>query len=264
MQHSEGFLKLTEDALQRIKEITIDETVARLRKGGAHLIDVREESEWNKDHIDGAIHLSKGIIERDIETRIPDKEAPILCYCGGGYRSALVVDNLQKMGYTNVLSVKGGYRGWVDAGHPLTSRPEIVPRSPYLKLAGLVHLPRFIDKARLYPAGKLPGYNYLTYGFDKTLLDFLCIEPSFFEEAVANSKDDESVVAALRQKLGPAWPSDHAINDFNEKLIRRKPETAEKQAKFDHDRSKLPPTKKKVETSFDLIELYEGRMETSS
>ena len=119
MKHSPGFLKLVDNTRSRIRETNVPEIKQRLdRKDQFTLIDVREESEWAKGHLPGAIHLSKGIIERDIENAVPVKGTPIVLYCGGGYRSALVADNLQKMGYTNVLSMDGGWRGWTEAGFP--------------------------------------------------------------------------------------------------------------------------------------------------
>lgn len=114
--HSPGFLKIVEDAKSRIKEITIPEVRQKLDRGEKfHLIDVREESEFAAGHIPGAIHLGKGIIERDIEGKIPDQSSEIILYCGGGFRSALAADNLQKMGYTHVRSMAGGWRGWHEA-----------------------------------------------------------------------------------------------------------------------------------------------------
>jgi rhodanese-related sulfurtransferase len=120
MQHSEEFLALVNDALTRVKEIQIPEYLAMQEAGTPHLlIDTREESEWARGHLPGAIHLSKGIIERDILKVAPDKTATLVLYCGGGYRSALAGDNLQKMGYTNVISMDGGWRGWNEAGLPV-------------------------------------------------------------------------------------------------------------------------------------------------
>jgi len=119
-QHTPAFLALVRDSKQRVRETTIPELKKRLdAKEEFHLIDVREDHEWAAGHIPGAKHLSRGIIERDIESQIPDREAEILLYCGGGYRSALVADNLQKMGYKNVVSVDGGWRGWVGSGFPV-------------------------------------------------------------------------------------------------------------------------------------------------
>jgi rhodanese-related sulfurtransferase len=119
-QHSPGFLRLVHDVKKHIKELTVDEVKAKLDRGeGFHLIDVREESEWAKDHLPQAEHLGKGIIERDIEQRVPDIDAEIVLYCGGGFRSALAADNLRKMGYTNVWSMNGGIRGWREAGYAL-------------------------------------------------------------------------------------------------------------------------------------------------
>ena len=119
-QHSPAFLALVQESKQRVRETTIPELKTRLdAKEQFHLIDVREDHEWAAGHIPGAIHLSRGIIERDIESQIPDREAEILLYCGGGYRSALVADNLQKMGYKRVISVDGGWRGWTAAGFPI-------------------------------------------------------------------------------------------------------------------------------------------------
>ncbi len=121
-QHSARFLDIVDDAKKRVREVSIDDVKARLDRGDKFvLVDVREESEYAKDHLPGAIHLGKGIIERDIEERVPELGTPIVLYCGGGYRSALAADNLQKMGYTNVLSMDGGIRGWREKRFPLTS-----------------------------------------------------------------------------------------------------------------------------------------------
>ena len=118
-QHSARFLKIVEDAKHRIREISIDDVKARLDRGEKLLlIDVREESEYANDHLPGAIHLGKGIIERDIEERVPRLDAPLVLYCGGGYRSALAADMLQRMGYTNVWSMDGGWKAWKDSGAP--------------------------------------------------------------------------------------------------------------------------------------------------
>ena len=117
MKHSEGFLKIVDDAKSRIREVTVAETQARMQQNReAKLIDVREDNEWEAAHAAGAIHLGKGIIERDIETTVPDKNAELILYCGGGYRSALAADALQKMGYTNVFSMAGGWKAWKDSG----------------------------------------------------------------------------------------------------------------------------------------------------
>jgi rhodanese-related sulfurtransferase len=118
--HSEAFLKLVQDAKQRVKEEDFRETKKRLDAGEKIvLVDTREDSEWARGHIPGAVHLSKGIIERDIEKTVPDKDATVVLYCGGGFRSALAADNLQKMGYRNVISMDGGWRGWTEAGFPV-------------------------------------------------------------------------------------------------------------------------------------------------
>jgi len=120
-QHSPRFLKIVEDAKKRVHEVTIDEVKAKLdRKEMFLLVDVREESEYAADHLPGAVHLGKGIIERDVEGRVPDQNTPLVLYCGGGFRSALAADNLQKMGYTRVLSMDGGIRGWREKGLALT------------------------------------------------------------------------------------------------------------------------------------------------
>jgi rhodanese-related sulfurtransferase len=119
-QHSPGFLRIVNDARKRIQETTVNDVKARLDRGEKFLlIDVREESEYAKDHLPTAIHLSKGIIERDIEQRAPDLSTEMILYCGGGFRSALAADNLQKMGYTHVISMDGGIRGWREKNFPL-------------------------------------------------------------------------------------------------------------------------------------------------
>jgi rhodanese-related sulfurtransferase len=119
MDHAEGFLNLVRDAKKRIKEENVQTTKKKLDAGEPLiLVDVREESEWARGHIPNAVHLGKGIIERDIEKAIPDKSATVVLYCGGGFRSALAADNLQKMGYSNVISMDGGWREWTQAGFP--------------------------------------------------------------------------------------------------------------------------------------------------
>jgi rhodanese-related sulfurtransferase len=120
-QHPPRFLKIVDDAKTRVRETNIDEVKKKIDRGDKFvLVDVREESEFAKDHLPGAIHLGKGIIERDIEARVPDLGAEIVLYCGGGFRSALAADNLQKMGYTNVISMDGGIRDWREKAYPLS------------------------------------------------------------------------------------------------------------------------------------------------
>ncbi|HEY7351770.1 MAG TPA: rhodanese-like domain-containing protein [Terriglobales bacterium] len=121
MQHTPRFLQIVNDAKSRVKEMTVDETKQTLDRGEKMLlVDVREESEYAKDHLPGAVHLGKGVIERDIETRVPDLNTVMVLYCGGGFRSALAADNLQKMGYTKVISMDGGVREWREKKYPMT------------------------------------------------------------------------------------------------------------------------------------------------
>jgi rhodanese-related sulfurtransferase len=120
MDHNPGFLKLVNDAKSRVQQINIEGYKKMVESGKWHmLVDTREESEWAAGHVAGAIHMSKGVIERDIETKVPDKNATLVLYCGGGYRSALVADNLQKMGYTRAISLDGGWRALKESGLPL-------------------------------------------------------------------------------------------------------------------------------------------------
>ena len=122
MKHSEGFLKLVDDAKSRVREVSVADTQQRMRESSeAKLIDVREDKEWDAAHAAGAVHLGKGIIERDIETTVPDKNTELILYCGGGYRSALAADALQRMGYTNVFSMAGGWTAWQEAGAEIES-----------------------------------------------------------------------------------------------------------------------------------------------
>jgi rhodanese-related sulfurtransferase len=118
-QHSPGFLAIVDDAKTRIRELTVEETIKCVNGGEARLIDVREDNEWLAGHARNAEHLSRGIIERDIEVAVPDKDAELILYCGGGYRAALAADSLQKMGYTNVASMAGGWRAWLEANAPI-------------------------------------------------------------------------------------------------------------------------------------------------
>ena len=123
-KHSPAFLKIVNETKPRIKETNVDEIKRRMDRGDRKfkLIDVREESEFAAGHIPGAVHIGKGVIERDIEQKVPDTSEEIVLYCGGGFRSALAADNLQKMGYKNVLSMDGGWRGWTEKGYPTQRR----------------------------------------------------------------------------------------------------------------------------------------------
>jgi rhodanese-related sulfurtransferase len=117
MSHSPEFLKIVDDAKSRVKQTDVPTVLKRLASGERLLlVDVREDNEWAKGRVAGAIHLGKGVIERDVEAAIPDKKTEVILYCGGGFRSALSADNLQKMGYRNVVSMDGGWRSWVEAG----------------------------------------------------------------------------------------------------------------------------------------------------
>ena len=120
-QHAPRFLRIVEDAKRRVRETDVHDVKGKLDRGEKFLlIDVREESEYAKDHLPGAVHMGKGVIERDIEGRVPELGKEMILYCGGGFRSALAADNLQKMGYTNVISMDGGIRGWREKNYPLT------------------------------------------------------------------------------------------------------------------------------------------------
>jgi rhodanese-related sulfurtransferase len=120
-QHPPRFLKIVDDAKTRVRETSVDSVKTRMDRGDKFLlIDVREESEYVNDHLPGAIHLGKGVIERDVEGRVPELNTEMILYCGGGFRSALAADNLQKMGYTNIISMDGGIRDWRKKGYPLS------------------------------------------------------------------------------------------------------------------------------------------------
>lgn len=119
MTHAPQFLKLVQETRPRVKETNVPDVKRRMDAGEKMLlVDVREDHEWVKGHLPGAVHMGRGVIERDIEQHIPDTDTKLILYCGGGYRSVLVADNLQKMGYTNVESMDGGWRGWTEAGLP--------------------------------------------------------------------------------------------------------------------------------------------------
>ena len=122
MAHPPKFLAIVDDAKTRIKETDVETVKARMERGENFLlVDTREDREWAKGHLPGAIHIGKGVIERDIEAKVPDLDCEIILYCGGGFRSALAADNLQKMGYTQAISMDGGYRGWTVAGYDIVT-----------------------------------------------------------------------------------------------------------------------------------------------
>ncbi len=123
MDHTPRFLSLVSAVRDRVHEVTPASVQEMLLTGAARVFDVREDSEWQAGHVAGASHLGKGIIERDIERTVADAHAPIVLYCGGGFRSALAADSLQRMGYTNVMSMAGGWRGWTDAGGAVSTEP---------------------------------------------------------------------------------------------------------------------------------------------
>lgn len=124
MKHNPGFIKVVDDARAGVRECTVSDVKVRLERGEQfHFVDVREDDEFGQDHAAGAIHIGKGVIERDIETAIPNKQAPIVLYCGGGYRSVLAADSLRQMGYTDVISMDGGIKAWRAAGYPMEKGP---------------------------------------------------------------------------------------------------------------------------------------------
>jgi len=126
--HSPGFLKLIAEASQRVTTMTIEDYLARCAQGEPFvLVDTREDHEWDAGHLPDAIHLSKGVIERDIEKAVPDLKTTIVAYCGGGYRSVLVCENLQRMGYTHCISLDGGWRGWNQRGLPVATPGSATP-----------------------------------------------------------------------------------------------------------------------------------------
>jgi len=124
VKHNPGFEKVVDDARARVRECTVSDVKVRLERGEQfHFVDVREDDEFGQDHAAGAIHIGKGVIERDIETAIPNKQAPIVLYCGGGYRSVLAADSLRQMGYSDVISMDGGIKAWRAAGYPMEKGP---------------------------------------------------------------------------------------------------------------------------------------------
>ena len=124
MKHNPGFVKVVDDARARVRECTVSDVKARMERGEQfHFVDVREDDEFGQDHAAGAMHIGKGVIERDIETAIPNKQEPIVLYCGGGYRSVLAADSLRQMGYTDVISMDGGIKAWRAAGYPMEKGP---------------------------------------------------------------------------------------------------------------------------------------------
>ena len=220
MKHSPGFLKLVDDAKSRVREISVDEARTKLERGEARLIDVREESEWAAGHVRGAEQLGRGILERDIEQRVPNKTTELILYCGGGFRSALSADNLQKMGYTNVSSMSGGFQQWKSQGLPWTS-PVVLSNEQKQRYSRHLLIPevgsegqaKLLDsKVLLIGAGGLgsPAALYLAAAGVGTIgiVDFDVVDLSNLQRQVLHGTDrigEKKVESARRtiQNLNP-------------------------------------------------------------
>ncbi len=260
--HAPGFLKLVEDARPRVREISAEEAHQMQLHQGVTLVDVREDAEWRAGHAWAAWHIGRGVLERDIEARAPDLSTRLICYCGGGFRSVLAADTLQRMGYTHVSSMAGGWRSWEAAELPATATADPMLPSPREMLGGLVWLPRLLEKMRRDEAGIWMGIEPAAGEFDRMTLDFLCVEWGALQEAAEVYPNNADVFECMRRELGPAWPADHAIRSFSERLTNRAPEEEERRAWFEERVSQLPLTGRRAQSYFDLIDLEENRLES--
>ncbi|CAB4244680.1 putative Rhodanese-related sulfurtransferase [Methylacidimicrobium sp. AP8] len=211
------------DSLRRqIPELPPDQALLRMREGPAISIDLRQPREWTAGHLPRAINLQLDRLPEEVDSRIPDAAVPILCYSRVGNRSLLAADLLVRMGFPTVYSLAGGWQAWLQAALPVEAGSYPPCRPPDERLAGVAQLPHLIDSIRRLAAGLAPSIASFLDKEDRAVMEFLCVDPQTMEQVVLSSGSDAEVVALLKRILGPSWPTDHAIREFNQRILQRR------------------------------------------
>ncbi|MGD9896591.1 MAG: rhodanese-like domain-containing protein [Candidatus Methylacidiphilaceae bacterium] len=216
--------RLLLDALrQRVREISPTEALRWMQeeRGEEICIDLRHPRHWAAGHLPRAIHLEFGRFPSEIESKIPSSDTPILCYSRAGSRSLIAVDLLLQMGFSIAYSLAGGWEAWQKAGLPSEVGSLPACRPPDERLAGIAQLPHLIDSIRHLSTGYISTVTPFIRKEDRAVMEFLCIEPKTMEQIVLSAASDDAIVARLKGKLGPSWPSDHAIREFNVRVLHR-------------------------------------------
>ncbi|MDD4933444.1 MAG: rhodanese-like domain-containing protein [Methylacidiphilaceae bacterium] len=207
---------------QRIPEISPAEAFRGMREQKWVSIDLRYPSQWAAGHLPGGIQIEIGQLPNQIESRLPSGEAPILCYSRSGERSLIAADLLLQMGFATVYSLSGGWEAWQKAGLPSEVGAFPACRPPDERLAGIAQLPHLIDSIRRLSAGLVPSVVPFVRKEDRAVMEFLCIDPQAMEQIILSAGSDGEIVARLKSELGPSWPSDHAIREFNTRVLHRR------------------------------------------
>ncbi|QSR84025.1 rhodanese-like domain-containing protein [Methylacidimicrobium sp. B4] len=220
---------LLDSLRQRIPELSPAQAFHWVREGRGICIDLRHPRQWIAGHLPKAIHWEFGQFPGEIESKLPKGEVPILCYSRVGDRSLLAADWLVQMGFATAHSLAGGWEAWHNAGLPVEAGAFPACRRPDERLAGIAQLPHLIDSIRQFSAGFAPSIAPFVRKEDRAVMEFLCVDPQTMEQIVLAAGSDAEVITQLRRALGPSWPSDHAIREFNIRTLQRRkpPEPAE-------------------------------------
>lgn len=212
---------LLDSLRESVRELSPAQAFHWLRENQGICIDVRHPRQWIAGHLPKAIHVEFGQFPAEIEAKLPDGEIPVLCYSRVGDRSLLAAHLLLQMGFAAAHSLAGGWEAWHNAGLPTEAGTFPASRRPEERLAGMAQLPHLIDSIRHFSTGFVSSIAPFVRKEDRALMEFLCVDPQTMEQIVLSTDSDAGVVAQLRMALGPSWPSDHAIREFNLRILQR-------------------------------------------
>ncbi|CAI9086744.1 sulfurtransferase [Candidatus Methylacidiphilum fumarolicum] len=207
---------------RRLKSITLKDTFSDLQNKSGLVIDVRKKEDWFMGHIPGAIWIERSKLEKEVENIVPQSESKIICYGEDGAQSILAAYTLNEMGYINTYWMEKGWEGWKEKKYPIRAAEGIEMRDPLEKLGGICYLPRLFDKIKGLYSSKLPPTEYLQDDWDKAILELLCIDATLLEQVCISSENEQKFLMELKKILGPSWPSQHMIDQFNERCQLRK------------------------------------------
>lgn len=213
---------LLDSLRQRVPALSPAQAFRWLREGQGLFIDIRHPRQWIAGHIPKAISVDFAQFPGEIEAKIPNEQTLLLCYSRVGDRSLLAADLLIQMGFTAAHSLAGGWDAWQNAGLPVESGVLPPCRRPEERLAGIAQLPHLIDSIRNFSAGFTPSIASFVRKEDRALMDFLCVDAQTMEHIVLSANSDAEIVTHLKRVLGPSWPSDHAIREFNLRTVQRR------------------------------------------